>query len=216
MKDIVLFGIQGSGKGTQGDLLVSQYGFHKFETGKTLRELASQNSDLGKRVKDVIETGALVSDDLIFDIMEDFLTKLPEDTAVIYDGVPRNAEQYERFVSTMEDYHRDFIVLHIDISEEEAIKRLSSRKVCPKCKKNYPYFYEKEECEDCHVPLIIRADDANIDSVQKRLLIYQEETTPLIELFESTGKLITIDGEHEIEEVYEDVETNLLSAQAIE
>lgn len=216
MKDLIFLGIQGSGKGTQGDLLVEKYGFKKFETGKILRSLANQNTPLGEQVKSIIESGELVPSDIVYQILEDFLANLAPGKAAIFDSVTRNQSQYLRFKELMQKFERTFEIVLFEISEEEAIRRLAERKICPNCKKNYPYFYTDPNCEDCQVELIKRADDQNKEAVLKRLHIFQTETLPIVELLEQDGgELITIDGEPPIEQVFGELERNLKEKKVI-
>jgi adenylate kinase len=212
MKDIVLIGMQGSGKGTQGDLLIDKYGFSKFESGANLRSMAAQETDLGRLIKSLIDKGSFIPDDLILEIFKYHLLNAPKEKPIIYDGMPRNIDQYKRFNEILHDLDRDYVVLYLDIGEEEALKRLNTRKICKHCGRSYPAFYEKEICEKCSSPLVIRADDTNREAVLKRISIYRQQTLPIIELYRSEDKLIEIDGERNIELVYEDVEKALISA----
>lgn len=212
MKDIVLIGMQGSGKGTQGDILIDHYGFSRFESGSYLRSMATQETDLGQLIKSLIDQGSFIPNNLILEIFKYYLLNVPKDKPIIYDGIPRNVDQYTHFNKIVTDLGRDYVVLYLYIGEEEALRRLNTRKICMNCGRSYPSLYEKDVCEKCNVPLTIRADDTNKDAVLKRISIYREQTMPMIELYKKEGKLIEINGEQSIEEVYKDVEHALLSA----
>jgi adenylate kinase len=212
MKDIVLIGMQGSGKGTQGDLLMDKYGFSKFESGANLRSMSAQDTDLGKLIKSLIDKGSFIPDDLILEIFKYYLLNAPTDKPIIYDGMPRNIDQYTHFNEILSNLERDYVVLYLHIGEEEALRRLNTRKICKNCGRSYPSSYEKDVCEKCNFPLTIRADDTNKDAVLKRISIYRDQTLPIIELYKKEGKLMEINGERSIEEVYKDVEQALLSA----
>ncbi len=216
MKDLILLGIQGSGKGTQADLLAQKYHFKKFETGKVLRELASQDTELGHKIKTTIDAGILVSSEQIVEILDDFLNRLAPGDACLFDGIPRNLDQYREFKRLMNQNRRTFEIVLIDISEQEAIRRLSERKVCPKCKKNYAFFYTAPACEECNVELIKRADDQNMESIMKRLQIFKNDTLPIVELLKADGgELIRISGEQSIEEVAAAIELALKEHQVV-
>ena len=203
--DIILFGIQGSGKGTQGKILAERYGLKVFDMGSELRDMVESETDLGQRIKDIIERGDLVVDDAILDIIENFLKTVPEDEPVLFDGVPRTMVQAERLLVLLKKYNREAFGLLVNISEEEAISRLTQRRVCSKCKEIYPAFYKEENCAKCDGVLITRKDDSNIESITQRLKNYQNETTPAVEHFYEIDRLIKVDGEQPIPDVTEEM-----------
>jgi len=203
--DIILFGIQGSGKGTQGKILAERYGLKVFDMGSELRDMVESETDLGQRIKDIIERGDLVDDDAILDIIENFLKTVPEDEPVLFDGVPRTMVQAERLLVLLKKYNREAFGLLVNISEEEAISRLTQRRVCSKCKEIYPAFYKEENCAKCDGVLITRKDDSNIESITQRLKNYQNETTPAVEHFYEIDRLIKVDGEQPIPDVTEEM-----------
>ncbi|MBU1018352.1 MAG: nucleoside monophosphate kinase [Patescibacteria group bacterium] len=198
--DLVFFGMQGSGKGTQGKLIAERHNLKVFETGAELRKLASEDSGLGEKVKEIIEAGHLVSNEIVMEIIENFAENIPEGESVIFDGIPRKMEQAESFNALMEKLGREFMGVLIKISEKTALKRLTTRRICSKCKEVYPADYKEKSCEKCGGELITRSDD-NADSIKNRLTAYQNETLPVIEKYKSEGKMIEINGEGSVEEV---------------
>lgn len=198
--DIVLFGIQGSGKGTIGRAVCEKFGFHYFETGAELRKLAQQDSDLAQKVKAIMEAGKLVSNDVVMEIIEEYMNNLPDDKPVIFDGIPRKPIQSKTFDELMKKLQREFMGILVEVPEEEALKRLTQRRICSNCKTVYPANYEKEACEKCDGELITRSDD-NPESIRVRFQAYFDETMPVIENYKADGKLISIDGTPPIEEV---------------
>lgn len=199
--DLILFGRQGSGKGTQGKYFSERYGLSPFVMGDELRRLATENSDLGKKVKTIIEAGHLVSDDIVMKIIEHFMAGLPEGARVIFDGIPRKMGQALAFDALMERTDRSFTGVVLDISENTAVKRLTSRRICTGCKAVYPATYDKSVCEACGGTLETRADDSNLDSIRNRLDAYNNETVPVIEHYREQNKLIELSGEHDIDTV---------------
>lgn len=197
--DLVLFGIQGSGKGTQGKFIAERYGFEIFETGGELRKLAKEESELGKKVKEIIEAGHLVPNEVVMEIIENFMKKLPDGKKVMFDGIPRKMEQKESFDKLMNKLGRPFLGILIHISKEEALRRLTTRRLCETCKSVYPSSYKNDKCE-CGGRLVTRADD-NPESIKVRLNAYENETTPVIEHYKKEGKMIKINGEQSIDEV---------------
>ncbi len=195
-----MFGIQGSGKGTQSKLLKDYYEMAYFETGAELRKLAQEDSELGHKVKSIIEAGHLVDNDVVMEIVENFMKSVPEGKSVIFDGIPRKMEQKETLDALLNEHGREFKVVILDLSEEQALDRLTKRRICSKCKEVYPAKYDKDVCEKCGGELITRTDD-NADSIKVRLKAFTDETMPVINKYEEEGKLIHVDGSGAIEEV---------------
>lgn len=196
--DLILFGMQGSGKGTLGKFLAEKYGFKIFEMGGELRALAKKESELGKKVKSIIEAGELVSDELVMEIVEDFIENLEAGQKVLIDGIPRTLNQAKLLKNVLESNHHEYKGLLIKLNKENALKRLTTRRICRDCKAVYPAFYTKDNCEACNGELITRADD-NPEAIEKRLNAFESETVPAIEFY--SDKIISIDGEGSIEEV---------------
>jgi len=206
--DLILFGIQGSGKGTQGKYLLEKYNMVLFEAGGALRKIAEEDNDLGGKVKSIIEAGHLVPTEIIMEIAGDFMSKLPEGKSVLFDGLVRKLDQAEQFEEMMQKAGRDFLAILIEISKEEAIDRLINRRICPKCKTAYPKSYNKDVCAKDNEKLIIRKDD-NAAGIENRLNAFFSETVPAIEKYKKEGKMITINGEQNIENVTQELMTKL-------
>jgi adenylate kinase len=197
--DIVLFGIQGSGKGTLGKVIAEKYGYQIFETGSELRKLSHQDSPLAQKVKKIIESGKLVPNEVVMDIIENFMQQLAPGTKVVFDGIPRSMEQAETFEKLMQRHGRDFIGILVDVPKEEAINRLSSRRVCKECKTVYPAFYTGERCEKCGGELIMRSDD-NPESIKTRIEAFFTETMPVIDRYKKMEKMIVMNGDQSMAE----------------
>lgn len=198
--DYVLFGIQGSGKGTHGKILAEKLGAAYFETGGELRRLAAENSELGKKVKSIIDAGHLVPNEVVMEIVENFVRQHAAH-AVVFDGIPRNKEQNNTFEALLKKMGREYIGIHFELSREEAENRLLKRRICSGCKTVYPANYPKElACEKCGGELATRADD-NTDSIRTRLDIFHKETLPIVEDWKLRGKMINVNGMGTIEKV---------------
>lgn len=200
-KNVILFGIQGSGKGTQGKFIADKYALRMFETGGELRHLIASGSDLGNKIKSIVEAGKLVDTVVIMEVVENFLNQIDSNEAVLFDGIPRKLDQKIAFDEVMLKKGRDFIGVLIEISEDEAIKRLTSRRMCKSCKEIYPAFYAQSQCEKCDGELEIRKDDSNLEAIRNRLDAFRTETMPVIEMYKNQGKMIVINGEQPIENV---------------
>lgn len=192
--------MQGAGKGTLGKAVAENFNLQVFETGGALRNLAAEDSDLGRKVKSIIEAGQLVSDELVMEIVEDFMNKLEPGVSILFDGIPRKVSQGELLIDLLNKHNRTYKAVLIDITQEEALRRLTTRRICSKCKAVYPADYKENTCEKDGAELITRADD-NVDAIRTRLETYEKETVPAMELF--ADKLIKIDGLPPIMEVRE-------------
>ncbi len=202
--DIILFGIQGSGKGTLGKMISQKYGFEVFETGSQLRKLSEEDSALAKKVKNIVKAGRLVPNDVVMDIVENFMIRLPKGKKVLFDGVPRKMIQAETFDALMKKLKRNFMGILIDVPEKIVLKRLLKRRVCQKCKAVYPAYYSLKKCEICQGVLATREDDTN-KALKTRIDAYYRETTPVIERYRQTGKLINMNGDQSIEGAGKDI-----------
>lgn len=204
MKDFVLFGLQGSGKGTQSQFLQDRYNLRVFETGAELRRLATEDSALGRKVKEIIEAGHLVSTEVVMEIVENFVENLPAGEAALFDGIPRSEDQRLAFDALMQKLGRDFTGILIEISEEEALKRLSTRRICLSCKTAYPVHYEEKTCQACGGELGVRKDDTP-EAIAIRIQTFMEKTMPVIEYYQAQNKMLRIHGEQSIEAVTQEL-----------
>lgn len=196
--DLIFFGMQGAGKGTLGKTIAERYGLKVFEMGNELRKLAQEDSDLGRKVKSIIEAGHLVSDEVVMEIVENFMNTLEPNTNILFDGIPRKVEQAKLLNDVLNKHNRVYKAVLIDIKQETALRRLTTRRICKKCKAVYPVTYKRDVCEACNGELVTRADD-NPEAIKTRLEAFATETVPVIELYKDS--LIKINGEPDIEEV---------------
>ncbi len=203
--DIILFGMQGSGKGTQGKILAQKFNLTSFDMGGALRAMIASGSDLGNKIKTIVESGELVSDDIILEVIADFVHKQSADQRILFDGIPRTMHQMTGLLELLQVNGRDAFGLLIKITEEEAVNRLTKRRICVDCKTIHPGFYEGDACKECGGHLESRKDDTDLGSIQKRIDAFKTETTPVIQAFEARDHLITIDGQQDIEAVTKDL-----------
>ena len=195
--DLIFFGMQGSGKGTLGKAVAAKYGMQIFETGAELRKLSQEDSDLARKVKSIIEAGHLVSNEVVMEIVENFMKTGDLNSPILFDGIPRKIEQANSLNALLDKYDRNYMGLLLNINEETALKRLTTRRICQVCKTVYSADYQENNCK-CGGELITRSDD-NPEAIKTRLQAFKDETIPAIELYKE--KLITINGEPQIEEV---------------
>jgi adenylate kinase len=200
---IVIIGPQGSGKGTQAITLADKYKIANISTGVMFREAIKNQTDLGLAVKAIIDRGDLVPDELTNELVKERLTKLDSANGFILDGYPRNLAQAEYLLSHQQLTH----VLEIWISDEEAVKRISGRRMCS-CGATYHLKFHPPavagKCDRCGSDLFQRDDDVEI-SVLQRLKIYHQETESIISFFHKKGLHYRINGEQSIPEVSQDI-----------
>lgn len=203
-KNLIFLGPQGSGKGTQAGLLVQKFDFALIEAGKVLRGIAKDDTELGRKVKERIDQGKLVDSETMVQVMKKETFGIPADRGLIFDGYPRNISQYKLMKEFCSEVGRnDFKVLYIHIPEEESIRRLTSRRICENCGRNY-IVGTVESCSECGGRLIQRHDDYP-EAVKSRLTWSSSELLPLVEELKKEGKLIAIDGRPSIEEIHREI-----------
>ncbi len=198
-----MLGPQGSGKGTQAKMLSKRFNIPHVSTGDIFRENIKNQTELGKEISSYVNSGKLVPSEVTNKVMEEELKKNKYENGYILDGYPRDLSQAEFFDKIDEI---NYAIL-IDISDEETIKRLSSRRQCKKCGKIYGAVNLEEgqkECKECGGELIQREDDKP-EAIKKRLEEYHNKTKPLIIFYEEKDKLKKINGQQSIEKVNKDI-----------
>ena len=209
MKRLILLGPPGAGKGTQADLLCKEFNIPKISTGDMLREAIANQTDLGKEVSSILDSGALVSDEIIGSLLEERLSNDDCANGYLLDGVPRTLGQ----ASILERMGIEFTnVIEIKVDDEVIVNRMSGRRVHPQSGRNYHIDFnppKKEGLDDLtNEPLIQREDDKP-ETVLKRLDVYHEETKPLSDFYKkvSDGGLLvysSVDGSKSVSEVFND------------
>ncbi|HPF17145.1 MAG TPA: adenylate kinase [Thermotogota bacterium] len=205
--NLIFLGPPGAGKGTVAKDVVERFGVPHISTGDMLRDAVSAGSALGKKVQSVMESGQLVSDDLLYDLVEDRLSKKDCMNGFILDGFPRNVKQANDLDKILNELNLNLsAVVFLDVSEEEVVNRISSRRVCPKCSKVYNLISLKPKndmlCDDDGIELIQREDDKP-DTVRERYRIYVEKTAPLVKLYTNRNQIVTIDASGPVDKVDE-------------
>jgi len=200
---IIIFGPQGSGKGTQAELIARRHSWPYVSTGDIFRYHLKNQTALGKKVAEYINAGRLVPDELTNKIVQDRINQPDCVVGFVLDGYPRNRSQLE-FLNSITKI--DFAIV-IEISDTEAVKRLGGRLAC-KCGLSYHLEFNPPKkpgiCDKCGDTLF-RRDDDEPKAIKKRLEIYHEETEPLLAVYKEQGILYQVDGSKSIEEVYKQV-----------
>lgn len=207
MKNIFIIGPQGSGKGTQAEMIVKEFGITHIETGTMIRRRAELH-DLKSVLIDHLanKKGILLPDGIVLGMIEDELTERKNAAGYLYDGFPRTIKQYQAFKEILKDKGQSCdAVLYLSIDDEEAIKRLTSRRLCRNCRKGYSLLTNpsRTTCE-CGGLLAIRADD-EAPTIARRLSFYHMETEPILDMMKHDGILFTINGQQNVGDIFEDI-----------
>ncbi len=212
-KIIVLIGAPGAGKGTQARLLDERLGIPQISTGDIFREMKKADTHLAREVQAIMASGKLISDDLTYKIVRERTSR--EDCAGNYvlDGYPRTAIQAAQLEELAKEHGKEIQAIEVDVPKDELMKRLTGRRSCPVCNEIYNIYYQQPKSDnvcDFHpeVYLTHRADDHE-ETVAVRLATYEKLTKPLLDYYESTGRLKKIDGTGEVEAIYKELETLL-------
>jgi len=209
--NIIMLGPQGCGKGTQAKKLASELNIPHISTGDIFREIRKQDSELGRKVKDLIDNGNLVPDDVTIRIVEDRLSKEDCANGYILDGFPRTLPQAE----SLDKIAKIDYAIDIEIPDEDVVYRLEGRRTCSnkECGIIYnintaPKPKDSTKCDKCSSELLQRNDD-KAESIKKRLEAYHSQTQPLIKFYKNKGVLVEIDGTKSIDEVSSSIQQKI-------
>ena len=201
--NFIFLGPPGAGKGTLAAQVAEEYKIPQISTGDIFRENIKNQTELGKKVKAIMDAGGLVGDDVVLEIVEDRLKKDDCKNGFILDGFPRTIPQAEAF----EKLGIDVKVVNFEVNNDLIIARLSNRRVCKSCKANFnvKFMPPKVEgvCDKCGGELSTREDD-KLDSITHRLEVYRKETEPLIGFYRNLNKMTDIDSARDSQEVLVD------------
>lgn len=185
---IILLGAPGAGKGTQAQFLMEQFGIPQISTGDMLRAAVKAGTELGKKAKQVMDSGALVTDDIIIGLVKERTRQDDCKNGFLFDGFPRTIPQAEALVS--QGIHID-AVIEVVVDDEEIVKRLSGRRVHPGSGRVYHQIYNPPKQagldDETGEPLIQRDDDQEV-TVRKRLEIYHQQTKPLVAFYQNIAR----------------------------
>jgi len=202
---LIFLGPPGAGKGTQAKIISQKLSVPHISTGELFRSEMSANSDLGKRITSIMDSGKLVDDKTTMKVFEKRLMESDCSDGAVLDGIPRTIAQaklLEKLFSSSEKTLNN--VIYINLPKEEIISRITGRRTCKQCGKSYHIIFNPPKahgiCDLDGSPLFQR-EDQKLEAVQKRIEVYQTQTAPLIEYYKGKGLLVEIDGQLPIDEV---------------
>ena len=203
--NLILLGAPGAGKGTQAEMLIQQLGIPSISTGNMLREAMANGSELGKQVKSCMESGSLVSDDVILSIVAERVAQSDCKNGFILDGVPRTLAQAEALDA--KGVRIDHVV-SIEIDDAVIEGRMTGRRVCTKCGASYHIVANPPKtegiCDQCGSEVSIRKDDAP-ETVRHRLEVYHASTEVLKSYYAKQNKLVLVNGNQPINDANRDI-----------
>lgn len=201
---LVILGAPGAGKGTQAERISRKLGVPHVSTGDILRNEIKNGTEYGQRAREYVESGKLVPDELVFDIIENFIKSDNAKKGFLLDGFPRNLAQAKKFNGMLKRAGRELDrVINIVVDNEEIFHRLGLRRICRDCGRITIYNGSTGNiCGNCGGDLIKRKDDAG-DVIRHRLDVYEKETYPLVDYYRNKGILLDVDGTGTLDEVTE-------------
>ncbi len=206
--NLILMGPPGAGKGTQSQRIEKSHGIVQLSTGDMLRVEVASGSDLGKEAKDVMESGGLVSDELIIAMISSRIDQDDCKKGFILDGFPRTTLQAEALDTMLTEKGLKIEhVIEMKVDDEAMVKRITGRFTCAECGAGYHDEFQKPEkegvCDQCGGTEFIRRADDNAETVRARLQAYHEQTAPILSFYKKKGSVKSVEGMASIDEVTE-------------
>ena len=206
--NIVIFGPPGAGKGTQSNFIVKKFNLHQLSTGELLRKEIINKSDLGTKISSIMNSGQLVSDQIVSDLIENFISNDIFKNRLIFDGYPRNKLQAENLNNLLKKYDQKIdLVLKLSVSLEVIKKRISGRSVCSICGKIYNEFFNPApiNAECCASKFLQKRSDDTLSIAVTRYQTYEKNIEPVIDFYKQSNLLKVVNGDTPISEISNEI-----------
>jgi adenylate kinase len=210
--NIIIFGPPGAGKGTQSSFLVEKQNMFQLSTGDLLRAELKSGSDLSKQLKEIMDAGKLVSDDIINNLIEKKISDPSVKNNIIFDGFPRNLDQAKSLDQMLKKYDQKIsAIINLKVDYSVLVKRISGRVSCSICKKPFNEFFDHpvdpKNCANsqCETRELIKRSDDNESTVTNRLKTYDEQTLPILDYYREKGIVKDVDAMKAINEVTDEI-----------
>ena len=211
MKSIIFIAPPAAGKGTQSKLIEEKYHLPHISTGDLLRAATKGDSELDIKIKKLMESGSLISDDIVLQLLQNRLNQEDCQNGYILDGFPRNVSQAEAYEKMLDEMHLEHgIVIYLDVPKELCKNRILGRKSCPNCGAIYNDLIAGMEskveniCDKCGSKLTVRSDD-NEQTFEARYQAYLDNTLPLLDYYKNHGNLYRVDSTRSTNEVFDSI-----------
>ena len=206
--NIILFGPPGAGKGTQATKVVKKFNLHKVSTGDLLREEIKNNTDLGNEIKSMMDTGSLIFDNIINDLITKVISNKKFYNRLIFDGYPRNLKQGKNLDSQIKKYKQKIsCVLSLNVDKESIIKRISGRQTCVNCGLifNEYYYPASSKNHSCDPKFLNKRSDDNKKTIINRFETYLNKTLPILDFYKEQNLLHQINGMAKIDQILDEI-----------
>ena len=206
--NIILIGPPGAGKGTQATKVVKKFNLHKVSTGDLLREEIKNNTDLGNKIKSMMDAGSLISDNIINDLITKVISNKKFYNRLIFDGYPRNLKQGKNLDSQIKKYKQKIsCVLSLNVDKESIIKRISGRQTCVNCGLifNEYYYPASSKNHSCDQKFLNKRSDDNKKTIINRFETYLNKTLPILDFYKEQNLLHQINGMAKIDQIFDEI-----------
>ena len=203
--NVIIFGPPGAGKGTQSEFIVKKFNLFKLSTGDLLRDEIKKKSELGLQITSIVNSGALVSNDIINNLIENIVSNKDYKNRIIFDGYPRNLSQAENLnILLLKYYQKIDLVIRLKVSLDTIKKRITGRIICSKCGNTYNEFFNPLNVDSncCQKKFLIKREDDNVDVAVKRYDTYENSTEPVLDFYNKLNLVKDINGETDIKDIY--------------
>ena len=214
--NIIFFGPPGAGKGTQAIKIVKNFDLHKVSTGDLLREEIKNNTDLGNKIKSIMDKGLLISDNIINDLITKVLSDKKFYNRLIFDGYPRNLEQAINLDLHIKKYKQKIsCVLSLNVDKESIIKRILGRQTCANCGLifNEYYYPSSSKNHSCDPKFLNKRSDDNEKTIRNRFETYLNKTLPILDFYKKQNLLHHINGTTKIDQIFDKIRSIIASLE---